>query len=295
MSGASTNPISEIKSHVDNLLSQLIKPNTCNNSLNEAMLYALMAGGKRLRPLLCYACAITLDTPIKAVDNAALAIECLHTYSLIHDDLPSMDDDELRRGKPTVHVCYDEATAILAGDALQTLAFELLATPNNALDATQQCEMCFALAKASGQDGMVGGQAIDLALTGNSASLKLIENMHQLKTGQLLSVSVELALIAAKADQKTTQAIQEWIKCLGLAFQIQDDILDVEATSQTLGKTAGKDLDQNKPTYVKIAGIEQAKNDVKTLLNKGLKSLQNLPIDTSLLQSLSYSLVNRSA
>jgi farnesyl diphosphate synthase len=225
------------------------------HKLHEAMRYTTLDGGKRVRPLLVFAAGELFDAPRDALERAAAAVEMIHAYSLVHDDMPCMDDDDLRRGKPTVHKRYDEATALLVGDALQSQAFETLA--GGSLDAGRKIEMLALLARASGSRGMCGGQAIDLDSVGIALALPELERMHQLKTGALLRASVLLGAMAGKALQPAERtALDAYAKAVGLAFQVVDDILDATADSATLGKTAGKDAANNKPTYVSILGLE---------------------------------------
>jgi farnesyl diphosphate synthase len=228
--------------------------------LHEAMRYAVLDGGKRVRPLLVYAAAELVGAPAAAADCAALAVEFVHVYSLAHDDLPCMDDDVLRRGKPTLHVAYDEATAMLAGDALQAEAFRLLAEAPLPAEAVR--ELMRELARAAATEGMCGGQAIDLAAVGRSLSLAELEQMHRMKTGALLGAAVRMGALCGPQDALDAAAWREldaYAAALGLAFQIVDDVLDVEASSAALGKTAGKDAAQNKPTYVSALGLAGAK------------------------------------
>ncbi len=223
--------------------------------LHGAMRYTALDGGKRVRPLLVFAAGELFDAPRDAIERAAAAVEMIHVYSLVHDDMPCMDDDDLRRGKPTVHKEYDEATALLVGDALQSQAFETLA--GGALDAGRKVAMLSLLAKAAGSRGMCGGQAIDLDSVGIALSLPELERMHQLKTGALLRASVMLGALAGKALLAAEEAaLGAYAKAVGLAFQVVDDILDATADSATLGKTAGKDAANNKPTYVSMLGLE---------------------------------------
>ena len=228
--------------------------------LHDAMRYAVLGGGKRIRPLLAFAAGEVAEADANRVAIAAAAVELIHAYSLVHDDLPCMDDDDLRRGKPTCHVEYDEATALLVGDSLQTLAFQLLAEHRLADDAALQLDMVRILAVASGSRGMAGGQAIDLASVGAELSLPELEFMHIHKTGALIRAAVQLgALCGRPLAAAETEALQRYAKSIGLAFQVVDDILDVESTTATLGKTAGKDAEDNKPTYVTILGVAAAK------------------------------------
>ncbi len=227
--------------------------------LHAAMRYALLGGGKRVRPLLVYAAGALFDADAEILSRAAAAVEMIHAYSLVHDDMPCMDDDALRRGKPTVHVAYDEATALLVGDALQSQAFMVLAEAG-ALATERQMAMLRVLAQASGSAGMCGGQAIDLASVGLSLTLEQLEQMHQLKTGALLRASVVLGALAGKQlDAAELQALNTYARAIGLAFQVVDDVLDATADSATLGKTAGKDAADNKPTYVSILGLEPSR------------------------------------
>lgn len=227
--------------------------------LREAMRHALLLGGKRVRPLLVLATGRLAGAPEDALDAPATAIECIHAYSLVHDDLPAMDDDALRRGQPTVHVAFDEATAILAGDALQTLAFSRLAAAP--LPAEARIAMVAALAEAAGAAGMCGGQALDIEATGRGDRIALadLRRLHALKTGALLRCAVRLGAIAGAADADTRAALDRYADALGLAFQIRDDLLDIESDSATLGKTAGKDLAQNKATFPALLGVDGAR------------------------------------
>lgn len=223
--------------------------------LHEAMQYAAMDGGKRVRPLLVYAAGELFDAPRDAIERAAAAVEMIHVYSLVHDDMPCMDDDDLRRGKPTVHKHYDEATALLVGDALQAQAFEVLA--GGTLAAERRVAMVALLARAAGSLGMCGGQAIDLASVGLMLTLPELEQMHKLKTGALLRASVMLGATAGKSLAAQEEvALSAYAAAIGLAFQVVDDILDATEDSATLGKTAGKDAANNKPTYVSLLGLD---------------------------------------
>jgi farnesyl diphosphate synthase len=228
--------------------------------LHEAMRYAVLEGGKRVRPLLAFAAGEVSDAPLERLDATACAIELIHAYSLVHDDMPCMDDDVLRRGKPTVHVEFDQATALLVGDSLQSLAFEVLSVPGMADNAAIQLDMLHTLAVASGTRGMAGGQAIDLAAVGKALTLPELEFMHIHKTGALIRASVRLgALCGTPLASAQLEHLEHYAKCIGLAFQVVDDCLDAEASTATLGKTAGKDAAQGKPTYVSIMGLARAK------------------------------------
>ena len=227
--------------------------------LHEAMRYTALGGGKRVRPLLVYASGALFGADPAALARAACALEMIHVYSLVHDDMPCMDDDALRRGKPTVHVAYDEATALLVGDTLQARAFETLAGADT-LPPARLVGMLRLLAEAAGSAGMCGGQAIDLDSVGLALTLEQLERMHQLKTGALLRASVLLGALCGKdLDAQELQALVAYSKAVGLAFQVVDDVLDATADSATLGKTAGKDAADNKPTYVSILGLEPSK------------------------------------
>lgn len=225
--------------------------------LHNAMRYSALGGGKRVRALLCYAAAELCNTDIAIADAAAAAVELIHAYSLVHDDMPCMDDDDLRRGKPSCHKQYDDATALLVGDALQSLAFDVLSTPQLCANANQQISMLNILAKAAGSSGMAGGQAIDLSSVGKALTQVQLETMHQLKTGALIQAAALLG--ASSGTREQISAVQTYTENIGLAFQVIDDILDTEADTATLGKTAGKDADSNKPTYVTILGLDAAK------------------------------------
>lgn len=233
--------------------------------LHAAMCHAVLLGGKRMRPLLVHATAHAFGAAPGAADAAAAAVELVHAYSLVHDDLPAMDDDALRRGQPTVHVAFDEATAILAGDALQTLAFSLLAEAP--LDAEIRLAMVAALAQASGANGMCGGQALDLAATGEDVSIDVaaLERLHAMKTGALLRAAVALGALAAGVDAGTRARLDTFAAALGLAFQIRDDLLDIEGDSATLGKTAGKDVAQDKATFPALIGLEASRDRLRAL------------------------------
>ena len=225
--------------------------------LHAAMHHATLDGGKRMRPLLVYATGSAFGCDDAALDHAAAAVELVHAYSLVHDDLPAMDDDDLRRGKPTVHVAFDEATAILAGDALQSLAFELLARAPQPAQA--RVAMLQELASAAGTRGMCGGQALDIDATGRRIDIDELQRLHALKTGALLRASVRLGALAAGVDAETSTRLDRFADALGLAFQMRDDLLDIEGDSATLGKTAGKDVAQDKATFPALLGIEASR------------------------------------
>lgn len=243
--------------------------------LHEAMRYATLNGGKRIRPLLVYASGEMLGVPRHRLDAPAVAVELIHAFSLVHDDLPAMDDDDLRRGLPTVHRHFDEATAILAADALQPLAFEVLASaPLPAGGADAQLRVVKLLARACGSLGMTGGQAIDIESEGQTISGDVLRKMFRQKTGALISAAIEMAAaLASELSDERLQQLQSFGECLGLAFQIRDDVLDIEGDTDTIGKTAGADAAHNKATWPAIFGLEQAKQDCQSLYETGLSHL----------------------
>ncbi|HDN25753.1 MAG TPA: (2E,6E)-farnesyl diphosphate synthase [Thioploca sp.] len=243
--------------------------------LHEAMRYAVLNGGKRVRPLLVYLTGSALDVNPVSLDAPACAVEFVHAYSLVHDDLPAMDDDDLRRGKPTCHKAFDEATAILAGDALQMLAFYILShDPNLQTTDKQRLEMIETLAQASGSRGMAGGQAIDIESVGQSLNIAELENMHIHKTGALIRASVKLGALASPSiNLSRLEKLDHYAKCIGLAFQIQDDILDVESTTKMLGKRQGSDIAHDKVTYPSLLGLRGAKQMAEELIEDAITSL----------------------
>ena len=273
------------------LESLLDSDQTTPKRLHEAMRYAAQGGGKRIRPLLVYAAGSLGDAKAEALDAAAVAIECIHAYSLVHDDLPCMDDDDLRRGRPTVHKTYDEATALLVGDALQTRAFEVLAKAQCEIDV--RLLMISSLAAASGSRGMAGGQAIDLDSVGKKLDLVGLKQMHAMKTGALLSCAVQLGGIAAHLNPTQMTCLKNYSQALGLAFQIVDDVLDATVDSQTLGKTAGKDAANDKPTYVTLMGLDYAQKQAKQLQAEAIASLEIFGSKAHALQDLALLVVSR--
>jgi farnesyl diphosphate synthase len=262
--------------------------------LGDAMRYAVLDGGKRLRPLLVLAASEAVRGNPFAALRAACAVELIHAYSLVHDDMPCMDNDVLRRGKPTVHVKFGQAQALLAGDALQALAFELLAPDDDTVAAQVQAALCRLLARAAGHEGMAGGQAIDLASVGRTLSQDQLQGMHRRKTGALLQGSVMMGAACGSASPAVCTALAGYGAAVGLAFQVVDDILDVTADSATLGKTAGKDAAQHKPTYVSLLGLERARAYAQELLAQALAALEAADLsDTRALQALAKMVVNR--
>lgn len=251
----------------------LPQPDTMPQRLHQAMRYAVLDGGKRVRPLLAFAAGELTGADITRVNIVAAAVELIHAYSLVHDDMPCMDNDVLRRGKPTCHVQYDEATALLVGDSLQTLAFQLLAEHRLSDGPQQQMAMIRLLATASGSRGMAGGQAIDLDSMGKSLSLPELENMHIHKTGALIRAAVLLGAQCGSVTAEQLAKLDHFAKCVGLAFQVVDDVLDASADTATLGKTAGKDADNDKPTYVSLLGLVAARAMAQSLHAEAMQSL----------------------
>jgi len=278
---------------------QRLLPNarTLPAQLHQAMHYAVLDGGKRIRPVLVYAAGHALGADPRRLDVAACAVECIHAYSLIHDDLPAMDDDDLRRGKPSCHKAFGEAAAILAGDALQAQAFYLLAHADmGGIAAARRLEMIERLALASGSRGMVGGQAIDLAAVGKTLDIAELEDMHIHKTGMLIRAAVLLgALCADRADEAAQHALDHYGKCIGLAFQVQDDILDVTASTEQLGKQAGADKALDKPTYPALLGLAGARERASDLHQSALDALGGLDRRADPLRWISRYIIERSA
>ncbi|NQD79960.1 (2E,6E)-farnesyl diphosphate synthase [Phytopseudomonas seleniipraecipitans] len=263
--------------------------------LYAAMRYSVFNGGKRIRPLLAYAACEALGGAAQQADGAACAVELIHAYSLVHDDLPAMDDDDLRRGQPTTHKAFDEATAILAGDGLQSLAFAVLASDQrNPQNADVRLSMFSALADAAGPAGMVGGQAIDLGSVGQQLQQPALEIMHRHKTGALIEASVRLgALASGRSDERSLAALSTYARAVGLAFQVQDDILDVESDTATLGKTQGKDQANDKPTYPALLGLEAARQYAFELRDQALHALRPFDHTAEPLRELARYIVER--
>ncbi|HET6435039.1 MAG TPA: farnesyl diphosphate synthase [Xanthomonadaceae bacterium] len=266
---------------------------TAPRRLHAAMRHAVLGGGKRMRPLLVYATGCAFGADEEALDAPAAAVELIHAYSLVHDDLPAMDDDALRRGRPTVHVAFDEATAILAGDALQALAFEAIARAP--LSAAQRVAMLAELAAAAGARGMCGGQALDIDATGNASALDVaaLQRLHALKTGALLRAAVRLGAIGAGVDAPTRDALDRYADALGLAFQVRDDLLDVEGDSATLGKTAGKDAAQAKATFPALLGLDASRARLRELADAMHAALAPFGDRTAVLAALARQVVER--
>ncbi|MFQ3250792.1 MAG: farnesyl diphosphate synthase [Glaciecola sp.] len=285
-----------VQARIDQKLTQFIEQQTQTaNELVAAMKYSAVGGGKRMRPLLLSIVGEMLGADQDDLDVASMAIECIHAYSLIHDDLPAMDDDALRRGKPTNHIQYGEATAILAGDALQTLAFEIVLNhPLSAPNDAKRIDLARVIAKASGVNGMCAGQSIDLIATGNDISLEQLTQLHQLKTGALLNACVSLgSILAPRITDEETELLQRYAKKVGLAFQVQDDILDVISDSETLGKPQGSDFELNKNTFVSHLGLEGSQSFLQKLHHEALQAISSLPYDTEQLKAFTDYLVSR--
>ena len=277
------------------LKKHITQPPANAKQLQAASEYSLFNGGKRIRPLLVYATAQALGARLEQADYPAVAVEMIHAYSLVHDDLPAMDDDDLRRGKPTCHIAFDEATAILAGDALQTQAFLVLSRENKELNPQQQLSMIQILANGSGLHGMAGGQSLDLEAVDKQVDLAYLENMHSHKTGALILASVLMgAHCKANVDQTTLDALTQYARAIGLAFQVQDDILDVISDTNTLGKTQGADIANNKPTYVSLLGLDGARDKARQLHQLAIESLKSLEADSHHLEYIANYIVERS-
>jgi farnesyl diphosphate synthase len=267
---------------------------SATSGLKAAMHYAATGGGKRVRPLLIYATASLMGkelSQVAGVDACAVAVELFHTYSLVHDDLPCMDNDDLRRGRPTVHKAFDEASALLVGDALQTMTFQLIA--QSALNDAQKVQVITSLSMAGGMAGMAGGQAIDLASVGKQLTQNELELMHRLKTGALLRAAVQIGAIAINLNEQEKKSLDKFASSLGLAFQVVDDVLDASSDSQTLGKTAGKDAAANKPTFVSLMGLDGAREFVRKLHQEALDSLGIWGDNADLLRAIASKVVNR--
>jgi farnesyl diphosphate synthase len=271
----------------------LPSPKLAPARLHEAMRYAVLGGGKRVRPLLCHAAGSIFGAGSDVLDAPAIAVELIHAYSLVHDDLPCMDDDVLRRGKPTCHVEFDEATALLVGDALQAQAFQILSTRLGSVTPARQLDMLQLLATASGSRGMAGGQAIDLAAVGQQLTVSELEYMHIHKTGALIRAAVLLGAHCGEAEPGALESLGRFANRIGLLFQVIDDILDTEASTATLGKTAGKDAAQHKPTYVNILGVSQAKFMADTLRQDAHEALATFGESALRLHQLTDFIVER--
>jgi geranylgeranyl pyrophosphate synthase len=283
------------QSRVENLFAIYIRDKTTPAGiLQEAMSYGVYNGGKRIRPLLVYATGLALNTPLENLDAAACAVELIHSYSLIHDDLPAMDNADLRRGKPACHKVFGDAMAILAGDAMQALAFQVIAMHPTPLTPAQRMDMIQVLGEAAGPMGMAGGQALDITAMDQTITLDKLLLLYKLKTGALLSASVKLGMLSANTALETEKAaLEKYADCLGLAFQIQDDLLDMEGTTSALGKPQGIDAANNKMTYPVLCGIEKTKLKIQELTELALQSVGVLGNKGQILVELAESLLSR--
>jgi len=282
---------------IDNFLAQKLDKLPINDDkLHQAMRYGLLIGGKRIRPYLAYITGEALGASLADLDGIAGALECIHAYSLLHDDLPAMDDDDLRRGQPTCHKAFDEATAILAGDSLQTLAFDILANHNFSKKIQpKQIKLIQKLVSASGYQGMCGGQALDLAATNKQIDLEKLETLHSLKTGSLLEASVLMsAECSTQVTEKDKEALKKYARLIGLAYQVQDDIIDITSTQEQLGKPCGSDLAAHKSTYPALLGLQGAQQKAENLFQQALQALASLPYNTQSLADFATFIVKRS-
>ncbi len=262
--------------------------------LHAAMRYAVLGGGKRIRPLLVHAAGELVNADLARVETVASAVELIHAYSLVHDDMPCMDDDSLRRGKPAVHVEFDEATALLVGDSLQSLAFQMLSENILCDDVMRQLTMVKILASASGSRGMAGGQAIDLESVGKNLSVPELEFMHVHKTGALIRASVQLGAMCGEIlDENSAATLERFAKVAGLGFQVVDDLLDAESSTATLGKTAGKDASDSKPTYVSVLGIDRSRELAQELCEDAMLALDKLPAEAARLRDITHFIFHR--
>jgi geranylgeranyl pyrophosphate synthase len=280
---------------VEEKLTLRLGHNSIQESMQEAMRYSVFNGGKRVRPVLVYMVNQALGGKLDDADCAACAIEALHSYSLVHDDLPAMDDDDLRRGKPTCHIAFDEATAILAGDALQCIAFEWLSQTHPNLTIGQQLSAINVLARCAGDSGMVAGQAFDLANVGKTLTLEQLQQMHAHKTGALINAAIELGTLTVTTDvsQSVRDALMAYGNAIGLAFQVQDDILDIVGDTETLGKPQGSDIDAHKPTYPSLLGIDGAQQKLAQLHQQAITALEPLGENAQALRNLADYIVER--
>jgi geranylgeranyl diphosphate synthase type II len=280
---------------VDSALQELLKDPQNPSRIRDAMTYSIMAGGKRIRPVLCIAGAEAVGGHAEDVIKAACALEMVHTYSLIHDDLPAMDNDDLRRGKPTCHVAFDEATAILAGDALLTLAFQILSSIDSDLmdHASKWLCVIHSISRAAGYQGMVGGQMKDMASEGILLTLDNLKEMHALKTGALINASVYSGAMLGGANSKQVKCLEQYAENVGLAFQVVDDILNVEGDPEVMGKAAGTDKTRRKSTYPSLMGLKQSKEFAKKLVNTALQALYNFDKRSDPLRAIAWYIIER--
>ncbi len=285
--------VASARLRVDNYLDQVLPAAAASEkNLQAAIRYSVFNGGKRVRPVLAYAAAQAVGEITRSTDGVAAAVEMIHAYSLIHDDLPAMDDDHLRRGKPTCHIAFDEATAILAGDALQTLAFEQLLNVHEHAPHLALRQLAI-LCKASGPEGMVLGQALDISAVDRTLTLEELEQVHRHKTGAMINASILMGAITAGANDEQLDALNRYGEAIGLAFQVQDDILDVTGTTEVIGKQQGADMALNKPTYVTLLGLNGAKEKARELHNAALEALHEFDERADQLRSIANYIISR--
>lgn len=295
---SSLTKLTQFQSRIDNFLESKLDDLEVNDQrLLNAMRYGLLIGGKRMRPFLAYTVGESVKLPLEDIDAMAGALECIHAYSLLHDDLPAMDDDDLRRGKPTCHKAFDEATAILAGDSLQTLAFDILANHKFSPTVSKyRIQLIQQLVKAAGYQGMCGGQALDLAATDHKISIEQLEQLHSLKTGALLLAAVLMpATCADNIDDADIGNFTKFAQLVGLAYQVQDDIIDITSTEEQLGKPAGSDLAANKSTYPALLGLQGAIEKADDLYKQALQALSALPYNTQELANFATFIIKRNS
>lgn len=286
--------LAELQARIEDVLDAALQSAATPNILQESLRHSTLGGGKRIRAMLVYASGIATGAPLERLDSVAAALECIHAYSLIHDDLPAMDDDDLRRGKPTNHIAFGEDTAILAGDALQTLAFELINNPESGLTDAQCRQISHSLAQAAGRNGMVGGQFLDMQATGKSLTQTELEAIHRGKTGALINAATLCGAFSAdQQNEININALSDYSNNLGLAFQVIDDVLDVEASTETLGKQAGADAALGKSTYPELLGLQESKNLAQKLYQQAIASLSVIGDNTELLVELAALIVRR--
>jgi farnesyl diphosphate synthase len=283
-----------VSGDIDQMFDRILTvPADPRNRLYEAMRHAAIGGGKRLRPLLVRASSDLFHVDRVPALRVGVAIECIHVYSLIHDDLPCMDDDDMRRGKPTVHKAYDEATAVLAGDSLQALAFEIVSDPETHADPFVRAELCSELAKAAGPSGMAGGQMMDLAAEGSTFDIAAVTRLQQLKTGALIAFCLEAGAILGHVPPEGRRTVRAYARDVGLAFQIADDLLDVEGQADVTGKAVGKDADRGKATFVSLLGPERARQQAEMLVDQAIGHLAGFGTEATLLRSIARYVVER--
>ena len=284
----------EYQTRIQSVLESSLNNADVPERLRSAMQYSTLSNGKRFRALLVYAAGLSVNAPLSRLDHVAAAVECIHAYSLIHDDLPAMDDDNLRRGQPTNHIQFDEATAILAGDALQTLAFEIIAAPSSELSDVQARTILLKLARSSGQIGMVGGQMLDIQATDKQLSRNSLEDVHRRKTGALINASVICgALSSDSVSDQQLRELSNYADNIGLAFQVVDDILDIESSTQELGKPSGSDIEMGKSTYPSLIGLQESKKLATNLYKESIVSIASIGDNTLLLEDLAELVVKR--